>query len=85
MGGGPGGAGRQHRKHQPGGERRACGVVQTSPPGSRGKEDVHRWVETIDAAAIRCLRLLCDIISSGLFDLATLFYYILRVLMSSRR
>jgi glutamate dehydrogenase len=47
-------------------------VVQTSPPGSHGKEDVHRWVETIDAAAIRCLRLLGDIITSGRFDLATL-------------
>ena len=47
-------------------------VVRTSPPGSRGKEDVHRWVETIDAAAIRCLRLLGDIITSGRFDLATL-------------
>ena len=47
-------------------------VVRTSPPGSHGKEDVHRWVETIDAAAIRCLRLLGDIITSGRFDLATL-------------
>ena len=47
-------------------------VVQSSPPGSRGKDDVHRWVETIDAAAIRCLRLLGDIITSGRFDLATL-------------
>jgi glutamate dehydrogenase len=47
-------------------------VVQTSPPGSHGREDVHRWVETIDAAAIRCLRLLGDIITSGRFDLATL-------------
>lgn len=47
-------------------------VVRTSLPGSRGKEDVLRWVETIDAAAIRCLRLLGDIITSGRFDLATL-------------
>ena len=46
--------------------------MQTSPPGSHGKEDVHHWVETIDAAAIRCLRLLGDIITSGRFDLATL-------------
>ncbi len=47
-------------------------VVRSSPPDSRGKEDVHRWVETVDAAAIRCLRLLGDIIASGRFDLATL-------------
>ena len=47
-------------------------VVQSCPPGSLGREDVHRWVETIDAAAIRCLRLLGDIITSGRFDLATL-------------
>ena len=47
-------------------------VVQSSPPGARGKDDVHRWVETIDAAAIRCLRMLDDIITSGRFDLATL-------------
>ena len=47
-------------------------VVQSSPPGARGTDDVHRWVETIGAAAIRCLRLLDDIITSGRFDLATL-------------
>ena len=47
-------------------------VVQTSPPGSHGKEDVHHWAQTIDAATIRCLRLLGDIITSGRFDLATL-------------
>jgi glutamate dehydrogenase len=47
-------------------------VVQSSPHGSGGKDNVHHWVETIDAAAIRCLRLLGDIITSGRFDLATL-------------
>jgi glutamate dehydrogenase len=50
----------------------AANVVAMSPSGGRGKEDVHRWVETIDAATIRCLRLLGDIIASGRFDLATL-------------
>ena len=33
---------------------------------------MHHWVETIEAAANRCLRLLGDIINSGRFDLATL-------------
>jgi glutamate dehydrogenase len=47
-------------------------VVRSSTPGARGHDDVHRWVETIDAAALRCLRLLGDIIASGRFDLATL-------------
>ena len=47
-------------------------VVRSSPPGSRGHDDVHRWAETIDAAAIRCLRLLGEIIANGRFDLATL-------------
>jgi len=40
-------------------------VVRSSPPGSRGHDDVHRWAETIDAAAIRCLRLLGEIIANG--------------------
>ena len=47
-------------------------MVQSSPHGSGGKDNVQRWVETIDAAALRCLRLLGDIIASGRFDLATL-------------
>jgi glutamate dehydrogenase len=47
-------------------------VVQSSPGGPGGRDNVQRWVETIDAAALRCLRLLGDIITSGRFDLATL-------------
>ena len=47
-------------------------VLRTSPPGRAATSDVHRWVETIEAAANRCLRLLGDIITSGRADLATL-------------
>jgi glutamate dehydrogenase len=47
-------------------------VLRTSPPGARGREQVQGWVETIDAATNRYLRLLGDIINSGRSDLATL-------------
>ena len=47
-------------------------VLRTSPPGAQGREQVRRWIETIDAAIDRCLRLLGDIINSGRSDLATL-------------
>ena len=40
-------------------------VLRTSPPGAQGREQVHRWVGTIEAATNRCLRLLGDIINSG--------------------
>ena len=47
-------------------------VLRTSTPGARGHEQVVGWVETIEAATNRCLRLLGDIINSGRADLATL-------------
>ena len=47
-------------------------VLRTIPPGAQGREQVYRWIETIDAATNRCLRLLSDIINSGRSDLATL-------------
>ena len=50
----------------------AAEVLRTSTPGARGHEQVTGWVETIEAATNRCLRLLGDIINSGRADLATL-------------
>jgi glutamate dehydrogenase len=50
----------------------AAEVLRTSTPGVGGHEQVAGWVETIEAAANRCLRLLSDIINSGRADLATL-------------
>ena len=48
---------------------RSCGPAR---PARSGHEQVAGWVETIEAATNRCLRLLGDIINSGRFDLATL-------------
>jgi glutamate dehydrogenase len=50
----------------------AAEVLRTSTPGARGHEQVTGWVESIEAATNRCLRLLGDIINSGRADLATL-------------
>jgi glutamate dehydrogenase len=50
----------------------AAEVLRTSTPGARGHEQVTGWVEMIEAATNRCLRLLGDIINSGRADLATL-------------
>jgi len=50
----------------------AAEVLRTSTPGVGGHEQVAGWVETIEAATNRCLRLLNDIINSGRADLATL-------------
>jgi glutamate dehydrogenase len=50
----------------------AAEVLRTSTPGAHGHEQVAGWVETIETATNRCLRLLSDIINSGRADLATL-------------
>jgi len=50
----------------------AAEVLRNSTPGARGHEQVAGWVETIEAATNRCLRLLSDIINSGRVDLATI-------------